>query len=113
MDVKRFFELIDSNYESVVSRLRTEERIEKYLVMFLNDENYKNLCSAINKSDVELPFKSCHTLKGIVLNLGFDELYKPVFDLTESLRAKQFNDELFEQVEKQYKVILDAYNQTK
>ena len=42
---------------------------------------------------------------------GFDELYKPVFDLTESLRAKQFNDELFEQVEKQYKVILDAYNQ--
>ncbi len=113
MDVKKFYDLINSNYDVVVSRLRTEERIEKYLVMFLNDENYKNLCLAIKKGDVELAFKSCHTLKGIVLNLGFDELYKPVFDLTESLRAKQFNDALFAEVEKEYKVILDAYNATK
>ena len=46
-------------------------------------------------------------------NLGFDELYKPVFDLTESLRAKQFNDELFALVQKQYNVILNSYNSTK
>ena len=36
---------------------------------------------------MELAFRAAHTLKGVCMNLGFDHLYKPSFEITESLRA--------------------------
>ena len=36
---------------------------------------------------MELAFRAAHTLKGVCMNLGFDHLYNPSFEITESLRT--------------------------
>ena len=40
MTVKECYELIGADYESVMGRLRTEERVKKFLLKFLNDKRY-------------------------------------------------------------------------
>ena len=37
MTVKQCYEAMEANYEEVESRLRTEERIKKFLLKVLND----------------------------------------------------------------------------
>ncbi len=50
---------------------------------FLDDNSYANLKEAIAAGNVEEAFRAAHTLKGVCLNLGFDNLYKASSAITE------------------------------
>ena len=65
MTVKECYEIIGANYEEVESRLRTEERIKKFLLKVLNDKSYDLLCDSIKQKNMEEAFRAAHTLKGI------------------------------------------------
>ena len=54
---------------------------------FLDDNSYANLKEAIAAGNVEEAFRAAHTLKGVCLNLGFDNLYKASSAITEIFRA--------------------------
>ena len=61
--------------------------------------------TALADKDAETAFRAAHTLKGICLNLGFDNLFAPSQELTEKLRGAttiEGTDELFAAVEKEY-----------
>ena len=61
---------------------------------FKDDETFDNLIDAFNKVDYKEAFRFIHTLKGISVNLGFDDLYQASCNLTECLREKEnLNDE--------------------
>ena len=47
------------------------------------------------------------------MNLGFNHLYKPSFDITESLRAGNLEEglQLFGEVKKQYEKTIEALNE--
>ena len=76
----------------------------------MNDNSYSNLEDALADGNVENAFRAAHTLKGVCLNLGFDNLYKVSSDITEILRTGELTGtkEAFENVKKQYNITVNA-----
>ena len=86
MTVKECYEAFDGNYDEVVSRLRTDERIVKFLLKVLQDGSYKLLCDSVASGNAGEAFRAAHTLKGVCLNLAITRLACSSSDLTEALR---------------------------
>lgn len=61
--------------------------ITKFAKRFADDTTFQDMCKALEEKNVKEAFRMAHTLKGICSNLGFDELYKASYDLTEDLRT--------------------------
>lgn len=96
MTVRECYEELGSDFDKVLSRLVSEALVKKFALKFLDDPSFGQL---------ETAFRAAHTLKGICLNLGFDNLFAPSQELTEKLRGAttiEGTDELFAAVEKEY-----------
>ena len=110
MELEEFYKQVGGNFEDVKRRLLNEESIKKFVLKFLDDNSYANLKEAIAAGNVEEAFRAAHTLKGVCLNLGFDNLYKASSAITEIFRAGELAgaEEAFEEVEKQYNITVNA-----
>ena len=105
MTVKECYEKVGSDYDGVLKRLGSEALVKRFAVKFLNDPSFQDLTDGLAAQDGEKAFRAAHTLKGICLNLGFDNLFAPSQELTEKLRGAttiEGTDELFAAVEKEY-----------
>lgn len=95
MTVKECYELMGADYEGVMSRLRTEERVKKFLLKVLNDKSYDLLLDSIEGGNVEEAFRAAHTMKGVCQNLSLTPLYESASALSEVLRdQKEFGAEV-------------------
>ena len=110
MTIQECYKAIGGNYEDVLRRLRSEVLIRKFTLKFLEDQSYSLLKQALGDNNYEEAFRGAHTLKGVCQNLGFDNLYKPSFDITEKLRGRDTEgcEELLAKVEEQYNNTVDA-----
>lgn len=88
MDVKQCYEQIGGNYDEVMSRLRTDERIKKFLLKVADDKSYELLCTSLAAHNMEDAFRAAHTMKGVCLNLSLTKLYNSACAMTEALRGK-------------------------
>ena len=88
MTVKEFYEEVGGDYNEIMSRLKTEDRIIKFAGMFARDESYKTLVQALDAQDVDSAFRAAHTMKGMCQNMAFTRLLTSSQDITELLRAK-------------------------
>ena len=105
MTVRECYEELGSDFDKVLSRLVSEALVKKFALKFLDDPSFGQLETALADKDAETAFRAAHTLKGICLNLGFDNLFAPSQELTEKLRGAttiEGTDELFAAVEKEY-----------
>lgn len=106
MTVKECYEIMKGDYDDVISRLRTDERVKKFLLKIVSDPSFSTLCNAMEKKDVEEAFRAAHTLKGVCKNMSITGLAYSASNLTEALRGKQeFGDDvepLFKKVKKDY-----------
>lgn len=105
MTVKECYEQMGADYEGLLSRLGSEALIKKFAVKFLADGSFQDLKTSLEAGEAEQAFRAAHTLKGICLNLGFDNLYKPSEELTELLRGREIvpgSQKKFAEVEAQY-----------
>ena len=94
MTVRECYEELGCDFDKVLSRLVSEALVKKFALKFLDDPSFGQLKTAL-----------AHTLKGICLNLGFDNLFTPSQELTEKLRGAttiEGTDELFAAAEKEY-----------
>ncbi|MCR4991105.1 MAG: Hpt domain-containing protein [Lachnospiraceae bacterium] len=99
MDLEQFYLSIGGNYSEVLSRLSKEERIRKYLHIFTNEDEFIKVEDALRAGDAELAFRTCHSLKGMCLNLGLDELLVKVSAITEKLRPLTIPSDINEYLE--------------
>ena len=67
-----------------------EERYIKYLKLFLKNNDFPDLVKAIEDKDISRAFECCHSLKGVVGNMGFRKLSASIFECTEILRSGSF-----------------------
>ncbi len=113
MTTRECYEKMGANYENVLGRLGSEKMVNMFAKKFLKDGSYENLKKAIADKDAAEAFRAAHTLKGVCLNLGFDNLFTVSSDLTEKLRGGEFAgaDELFAKVVEQYGITIDALGQ--
>jgi len=110
MTVRECYEELGSDFDKVLSRLVSEALVKKFALKFLDDPSFGQLETALADKDAETAFRAAHTLKGICLNLGFDNLYKASSAITEIFRAGELAgaEEAFEEVEKQYNITVNA-----
>lgn len=112
MTVKECYESFGGNYEECMSRLRSDERITKFLVKVVNDGSYALLCESLQKHDMQEAFRAAHTLKGVCMNLSLTRLYESSVKLTEALRNRtEYGadiDPLLEQVKNDYRLTVES-----
>ena len=103
MTVKECYEQMGSDYEGVLGRLGSEAIVKRFALKFLQDPS-------LAKNDGEEAFRAAHTLKGVCLNLGFDELFEVSAELTEKLRERKTagSEELFQKVSQKYQKTVTA-----
>lgn len=86
MDLKTCYGRMGGDYDAVMSRLRQEERVVKFLRLFPADGSFQQLTQALEAQDWPAAFRAAHTIKGVALNLGLTGLAKSGSELTECLR---------------------------
>lgn len=109
MTAKECYEKIGGNYEEVLGRLMNEERIRRFAGMFLSDESFAGLRSAMEAKDYDQAFRMAHTLKGVSQNLSLAALYEAVNEITEALRETHRDVELAEHL---YPSVQEQYERT-
>ena len=123
MTVKECYEQMGSDYEGVLGRLGSEAIVKRFALKFLQDPSFAQLKlkflqdpsfaqlkESLAKNDGEEAFRAAHTLKGVCLNLGFDELFEVSAELTEKLRGRKTagSEELFQKVSQKYQKTVTA-----
>lgn len=110
MKIRECYEQMGADYDNVLSRLGSDAIVERFAMKFLQEKTFDNLKEAIEKKDAEEAFRAAHTLKGICLNLGFDNLFTVSSELTEKLRPRTLegSKELLQKVQEQYDITVQA-----
>ena len=110
MNIRECYDTIGADFEDVLGRLGSESLIQRFALKFIDDGSYNELTEALAEKNAEKAFRAAHTLKGVCLNLGFDNLYKASSAITEIFRAGELAGakEAFEEVEKQYNITVNA-----
>lgn len=86
MTLEELYQEIGGNYQEIMERLRTEERIRKFVLLFLKDTSYQTFLHGLEQGNTQEAFRAVHTLKGVCMNLSFDSLYQISSEITEFLR---------------------------
>lgn len=115
MTVKECYEAMGGNYDEVLSRLRDDARIAKFVGRVVTDPSYELLINSVAENNVSEAFRASHTIKGICLNLSITKLYVSANALTEALRGQtEFSAEAFkliDDVKRDYKITVDCIKQ--
>ena len=88
MTIQECYDVIGGNYGDIVSRLRTEERIARFLIKVADDKSFDLLKTSLEERNMEEAFRAAHTIKGVCMNLSLSVLYASAHDLTEALRGR-------------------------
>lgn len=112
MNLQKCYSELGGAFEEVRQRLFSEALVMKFVLKFLDDQSFAQLCDAIEKSDYPKAFMASHTLKGICQNLAFTRLYTSSHLLTEALSGESPDiaaaKELFKKVQEDYRITADA-----
>ena len=86
--IQECYQKLGGEFAQVEKRLPSVGLVRKFIVKFLDDDSYSNLCLAMQNGQREEAFRAAHTLKGVSANLGFSRLLASAGELTELLRAE-------------------------
>lgn len=76
------------DYAGTIDRCAGDERMLRELLdIFLADDSFKKLISAMDKGDAENGFRAAHSLKGSSGMLGMTGLHHALKEITECLRS--------------------------
>jgi len=89
--LQNFYDSIGGSYTAIINRMRTDDRICKFLRMFMQDKSYVTLLDAMEQEDVKAAFAAAHTLKGVVGNMSFTALSEASINITEALRSEDMD----------------------
>lgn len=115
MTLRDCYVKLNGDYDEVLSRLRSERLVQKFVLKFLDDRSYNTLVEAVAERDRETAFRAAHTIKGMCQNLSFTRLGGSADKLTEALRNSWESNagELFEQVRADYDLTAGAIRELK
>ena len=86
MSLEIAYAAMGGDLETVRGRLLTDERIEKFAKIFLQDTSMQTLESALEAGDLPEAYRGAHTLKGVSRDLGFTPLFEAAAALSVALR---------------------------
>ena len=114
MTVQAFYQAVGGNYEEVMSRLMTEQRVMKYLRKLPQSDDVAQMNLAFDQGRWEEAFRFSHNVKGMALNLSLTVLAAAASDLCETVRNGPPTVDflpLLVDVNGKYQIFLDALAQ--
>ena len=112
MTVQEAYIKMGADYDDAMSRLRTDDRIKRFLQRVADDQSFNNLCASLEAHNMEEAFRAAHTLKGVSSNLSLNRLCKSATAITEVLRGKTEYSAEFEPyldvVKEDYKLTIEC-----
>lgn len=112
MTVQECYEKMGGDYNDVVSRLRTDDRIKRFLIKVAEDASFNNLCENLAAHNIAEAFRAAHTLKGVCANLSITMLCRSATAMTEMLRGKtEYStdfDACLERVKEDYAITVEC-----
>ena len=120
MNLKECYQAFGGDYEDTMKRMGMERLLQKFMLKFLDDKSFEELCSSMEQKKYEEAFRAAHTLKGLCLNHGFKTLAESSSSLTEALRPQQFEEsdmveimKMLEQVKRDYEMTVSVITEFK
>lgn len=90
MNLKECYQIIQGNYEDLLTRLGGSEALaSKFVKKFVSDPSYEQLVEAVDNKDWESAFVASHTLKGVAANLSMSSLYNISSSICEDVRGNK------------------------
>ena len=111
MNLRECYSAMGADYDDILRRLVSEERIIRFLRMLARDQSFVTLKNALAAEHYEEAFRASHSLKGICMNMGLTRLMESSSALTENLRSGQAGKDtaaLFEALEQDYHTAIEA-----
>lgn len=110
MTLQECYTALGGDYEDVISRLRSERLVRKFVLQFLDDGSYDLLCTSLEQKNYGDAFRAAHTIKGMCQNLSFTKLQESSGLLSGKLRSgcTPEVESLMEQVAEDYQRVLGA-----
>lgn len=105
MDAREVFLELGEDYDEVLGRLVTDERITKYLKKFADGGSIADIHGFLADENYEEAFRLVHTAKGMAMNMGLSKLTAVTSDLCEELRGGKPNkpiDDMIKAVEEEF-----------
>lgn len=108
--IETLYQIAGGDYAGVIGRLRTNDRVAKFVTMFADDASYSNLVNNMADENWDEAFRAAHTLKGVSRDMGFIDLSDYASEITEALRASDQERAklLLPTVQDEYKKVADA-----
>ena len=115
MTIEECYSIMGGDWDGIKRRLGKENLIARLSLKFLSAKEYSEIGKAIGERDWDKAFLNAHTLKGVALNLGYNDLAKATSALTELLRPRKLEnpreaDRLYLSVTSEYNKIVNAIN---
>ena len=115
MTIEECYSIMGGDWDGIKRRLGNDALIAKLSLKFLSAKEYSEIGDAINNRDWETAFLNAHTLKGVALNLGYNELAKAASALTELLRPRKLDnpreaERLYLSITSEHNKVINAIN---
>ena len=115
MTIEECYSIMGGDWDGIKRRLGNDALIAKLSLKFLSAKEYSEIGDAINNRDWEKAFLNSHTLKGVALNLGYNELAKAASALTELLRPRKLDnpreaERLYLSITSEHNKVINAIN---
>ena len=115
MTIEECYSMMGGDWDGIKRRIGNEALIARLSIKFLSAKEYSEIGDAISERDWERAFLNAHTLKGVALNLGYNDLAKATSNLTELLRPRKLDnprepDQLYLSVTSEYNKVINAIN---
>ena len=112
MNIKKFYEDTNSNYNSALSIMMNDILIERMIRKFMENNSYNAIIDAYNAKNIKEVFVLAHSFKGVTGNLALTNLYNIASDLTELTRDKETADidKEIEKLKKEYQLIKNVFD---
>lgn len=108
MTLQECYRAMEADYDGVMSRLMSEDRVKKFLLKAVENSMLEWLCNSLEEKNYEEAFRAAHSIKGVCQNLGLSKLEVSSSALTEALRNGEPSQDvtpLLEQVKKDYETL--------
>lgn len=113
MDVKKFYQETNSNYENAISIMMNETLIARMLSKFMSNNSFEQIVSLYEQKDYRALFAASHSFKGVTGNLALTSLFNLASTITEATRnSDDVNlDKEIAELKEAYQLIKEKYNQ--
>jgi len=100
MNIKECYELMNGDYDGVIRRLMTDERVKKFVLKLVQSSPIDEILENLESKDYPTAFRNVHNMKGVALNLGLTVLADSSSELCEAIRGGEPSTDITPLVDK-------------